>query len=254
MNDGFLAEEGLAYAFASDKVNCFTCKKVMTFNKSKAIHTYSSKGVFGRNDHKQFCSWKCAEQQHNKKSDDQKSKSNETNQKEKSTNSTVIVSKNIDTDFELTKELLAMERQEDEARKKAEKDLEKKIFDIQNIQFDNNKDNVVKLITYLLSVYDSNKSQSMRSSALLKVETGILKLTQLGALNEVDFFENKIKKAKQKDLFPMYIAFGGVILFIISLIMGSSSSPKTRDLGLILLLVGIIVASVGFYKYFKKTT
>jgi hypothetical protein len=64
MKDGFLAEEGLAQSFVGDKVKCHTCKKVMTYNKSKAIHTFSSKGLLGKKDHKQFCTWKCAEQYH----------------------------------------------------------------------------------------------------------------------------------------------------------------------------------------------
>ncbi len=64
MKDGKFGAEGKAYAFASDKIPCENCRKILIYNKSKAIHTYSSIGILGKKDHKQFCSWKCAEQYH----------------------------------------------------------------------------------------------------------------------------------------------------------------------------------------------
>ncbi len=64
MKDGKFAEEGKAFALASDKIPCVNCKKILIYNKTRAIHTYSSKGLLGKKDHKQFCSWKCAEQYH----------------------------------------------------------------------------------------------------------------------------------------------------------------------------------------------
>jgi hypothetical protein len=64
MKDGFYGEEGKALTIFSDKTPCKNCNKILIYNKSKAIHTYSSKGIFGKKDHKQFCSWKCAEQYH----------------------------------------------------------------------------------------------------------------------------------------------------------------------------------------------
>jgi len=64
MKDGYLAEEGLAQSVVGNYINCNKYVKTLTYNKSKAIHTFSSKGIFGRKNHSQFCTWKCAESYH----------------------------------------------------------------------------------------------------------------------------------------------------------------------------------------------
>jgi hypothetical protein len=66
MKDGYFAEDGKASSFVGNTIRCEVCGKELTHGKSKAIHTYSSSGVFGRKNQHQYCSWKCAEKCHYK--------------------------------------------------------------------------------------------------------------------------------------------------------------------------------------------
>ena len=64
MKDGWYAEEGKANSLVGNSIQCEVCGKELKHGKTKAIHTYSSIGVFGRKDQHQYCSWKCAEKCH----------------------------------------------------------------------------------------------------------------------------------------------------------------------------------------------
>ena len=145
-------------------------------------------------------------------------------------------------------------RAEEKARRKAEEERKQKILtEISEVSFNNDTDHNISAINNLFDVYAQNKSTAIRKSAIRKVDNGIQKLTQIGAESEAALYNQKLKKLKHLELLPLYVAGGGILIILISLIMGNASSAKTRDSGLILLFVGLITIGVGIFRYFRKT-
>ena len=126
------------------------------------------------------------------------------------------------------------------------------IQDIAKTFFSDDKDEVFQTIGALLSLAESHSSKKVKNAALSKVESGTLKLMQLGCANEVAFYEKKIKQIKHALIIPLYIAGFGILIVIIGFIMGSIGNHKVRDMGLIVLIIGIVASIFGLVKYFKK--
>lgn len=159
-----------------------------------------------------------------------------------------------------------MKAQADALRAQADTELEKErmridiekereegilIQEIAKTFYSNDKDEVFQTIGTLLSLAESHSSRKIKKAALSKVESGTLKLLQLGCANEVAFYEKKIKQIKQSLMMPLYLAGIGLSIAIIGIIMLSIGHRKTQTAGLWVLLIGVFTSIFSLINYFE---
>lgn len=161
------------------------------------------------------------------------------------------------------KEALIEKLAEEEAQRKAEKERQQILTNISNIYFNNSKEDIIKSLDYLFGVIESNKSNSIRKTAIGKVETGVFKLSGIGVESEVVRYKAKMKKYKQLEMLPLYLIIAGIIVMVIGYLLGLIRKTEIiwdremefrpyRNTKYLFYLLGISISIFGSYKYFRK--
>ncbi|MFN4235045.1 MAG: hypothetical protein ACK4IK_09600 [Bacteroidia bacterium] len=146
------------------------------------------------------------------------------------------------------------ELEKEKMRINLEKEREEGVLiqEIAKTFFSDDKDEVFQTIGALLSLAESHSSKTVKNAALSKVESGNLKLMQLGCSTEANFYDKKVKKIKQRLMLPLYIGFLGIILGVVGAIMIGVGKKDTQTLGLLILTGSLFISIFGISNYFKK--
>lgn len=151
----------------------------------------------------------------------------------------------------------------EEAQRKAQEERQQILTSLSNIYFNNSKEEIVKSLDYIFSVIVSNKSTSIRISAVNKAETGIVKLSEIGAESELVRYKAKMKKYKHLEMLPLYLIGAGIIIILIGYLLGlihriemignyEMEVRPYRKTKYLFYLFGISISIFGSYKYFRK--
>jgi hypothetical protein len=163
------------------------------------------------------------------------------------------------------REALIEKQAREEAIIKAETERKQLLSDITNIYFTESKDEIIKSLDYIFSVIGSSHSTSIRITALSKAETGVSKLSEIGAESEMIRYQAKIKKYKHLEMLPLYLIGAGILVIFIGyllglihrteIIFGSEMEIRPyRNTKYLIMLVGISISIFGSYKYFTKNS
>ncbi len=161
------------------------------------------------------------------------------------------------------REALAEKQVREDALRKVEEERLELINEISNINFDNNRADIIKNLDHLFSVFDSNRSSSIRANVLNKAESGIIKLSAIGADSDVLRYQAKIKRNKQLTLLPIYMIGAGVVIIVVGYLLGTIYKTEMignfemkvrpfRNSKFLIMLVGFSISLFGWYKYSKK--
>ena len=86
-------------------------------------------------------------------------------------------------------------------KRDAEAKLENQITDVTTMTFGTTADEISNQLNQLVSMASSKPDKKVKNAIVEKLEFGILKLKQLNALAEADFFEKKLVPLKKKSWF-----------------------------------------------------
>lgn len=86
-------------------------------------------------------------------------------------------------------------------KRDAEAKLENQITDVTTMTFGTTADEISNQLNQLVSMASAKPDKKVKNAIVEKLEFGILKLKQLNALAEADFFEKKLVPLKKKSWF-----------------------------------------------------
>lgn len=86
-------------------------------------------------------------------------------------------------------------------QKEAKERLASKLEEILKITFNDNKEEIINSIQYLITLGLSKPDKTVKRAIIEKIEFGIMKLGNKDAGNEIAFFEAKLDQIKKKSIF-----------------------------------------------------
>ena len=104
----------------------------------------------------------------------------------------------INKTFDDTNErVMQYEKEEKEEKLK----IEGKVQEIAEINISGNADEISQQLNKLLSIASSKPDKKVKNAIIEKLDFGVMKLQNLGANAEAEFFKNKIEPLKKKNIF-----------------------------------------------------
>jgi hypothetical protein len=170
-----------------------------------------------------------------------------------------------------------MEKIKLEQKFEQQKNEDRVIEDIISANFNTDKDEIFQILSDLMSLSESSDSKNIQKAAIEKINAGIFKLQQIGAIEEANYFKQKFKDksdVRDKKLLHLndqihkfknlsMIGFGVFVLgFLLRLWketekMGSPGfefeieKVKFPGIAFLLIISGITVTSIGVRKYLQ---
>ena len=121
------------------------------------------------------------------------------------------------------------------------------LLKISKVQFSLDKDEIYQNLTEMCSLLESYQDTKVKKGAKAKIHDGLFKLKQINAVEEYEYFKNKLDDHEKKVKFRLYFIFFSLGLFLIGIILIQFFPGIEKLKGLILVSVILIITSSLMY-------
>lgn len=121
------------------------------------------------------------------------------------------------------------------------------LLKISKVQFNSNKEEVYHTLTEMYSLLEGYQDTKVKKSAKAKVQDGLFKLKQIDALEEYEYFKNKLEEREKQVKFRLYFLLFSLFLFILGIIFIKFFPGNGTITGMILISVILILTSSIMY-------
>jgi hypothetical protein len=121
------------------------------------------------------------------------------------------------------------------------------LLKISKVQFSLDKDEIYQNLTEMCSLLESYQDTKVKKGAKAKIHDGLFKLKQINAVEEYEYFKNKLDDHEKKVQFRLYFIFFSLGLFLIGIILIQFFPGIEKLKGLILVSVILIITSSLMY-------
>ena len=121
------------------------------------------------------------------------------------------------------------------------------LLQISKVQFSSDKDEIYYNLTEMCSLLESYQDTKVKKGAKAKIHDGLFKLKQINAVQEYEYFKNKLDDHEKKVKFRLYFIFFSLGLFLLGLILIQLFPGIEKLKGLILGSIVLIITSSIMY-------
>ena len=121
------------------------------------------------------------------------------------------------------------------------------LLKISKVQFNLDKDEIYHNLTEMSSLLESYQDTKVKKGAKAKIHDGLFKLKQINAVEEYEYFKNKLDDHEKKVKFRLYFIFFSLGLFLLGLILIQLFPGIEKLKGLILGSIVLIITSSIMY-------
>ena len=121
------------------------------------------------------------------------------------------------------------------------------LLKISKVQFSLDKDEIYHNLTEMCSLLESYQDTKVKKGAKAKIHDGLFKLKQINAVEEYEYFKNKLDDHEKKVKFRLYFIFFSLGSFLLGIILIQFFPGIQKLKGLILGSVILIITSSIMY-------
>jgi hypothetical protein len=153
--------------------------------------------------------------------------------------------------FKASQAKIQAEAEYDRIRQQERIELERNdreiLLQISKVQFSLDKDEIYYNLTEMCSLLESYQDTKVKKGAKAKINDGLFKLKQINAVQEYEYFKNKLDDYEIKVKFRLYFIFFSLGLFLLGIILIQFFSGNKPLIGLIVGSVILIITSSIIY-------